>query len=203
MPDFPYQAFVSLAYRLSMTFGIGVPLVLVVWASIRKENSIIRLLTIYWKVATLLGISLLLLTDHRSVGYITFLVAPILMSLSIWFWVDLNEELEDLPFWRPLPLTVKIWRWSLSFYSLINSIIFIYSFNCLAIKGGNNCNYWLGFPNSIHSITQSLFGFLFGADWSKSLAAFLGYILLIFYIVGLLQWILIKLPKQGRIAGGF
>ena len=186
-----------------MTFGIGIPLVLITWAAIRKESSMVRLLTIYWKITSLLGISLLLLTDHRTIGYITFFIAPILMVISVWFWIDLNEELEGLPPLRALPLTIKIWRWSLSFYGLINTIIGINSIKCFSTPENNYCNYWLELPNSIHKFTEIIFGFLFGANWTESLAAFLGYVLLIAYIILLIQWILIKFPKQGRIAGGF
>jgi hypothetical protein len=34
-------------------------------------------------------------------------------------------------------------------------------------------------------------------------AAFIGYVGLVAYVVGLLQWLLVRLPKQGRIAGDF
>ncbi len=33
--------------------------------------------------------------------------------------------------------------------------------------------------------------------------AFVGYVALVAYGVGALQWLLVKLPKQGRVAGGF
>ena len=42
----------------------------------------------------------------------------LLILAVLWLWVDLNEELADMPTWRGLPLTVRIWRWSLSFYCL-------------------------------------------------------------------------------------
>ena len=131
MAEISYRSLVWLIYRLSISFAIGVPLILIIWAAIRKEAAIVRLLTIYWKNASLLGISMMLLTDHRTIGYITFFVAPILMVISVWLWIDLNEELIDLPSLRPLPLTVRIWRWSLTFYGFINAIVSINSFNCL------------------------------------------------------------------------
>ena len=186
-----------------MTFAIGVPLILVSWATYRKERSIVRLLSIYWKISILLLISMLFLINHNSIGYITLFIAPILMVSSVWFWVDLNEELIDLPPWRPLPLTVRIWRWSLTLYGIISLIMSIISLNCLSIEAKVVCSPWGELPNFLHNNSAKLFGFLFGANWTESLATFIGYILLIGYIVGILQWVLIKLPKQGRIAGGF
>ena len=32
---------------------------------------------------------------------------------------------------------------------------------------------------------------------------FVGYVALVAYVVGLLQWLLVRLPKQGRVAGEF
>ena len=110
MNELSYRALVWLTYRLAAVFALGLPLVLLIWSSMRREASVVRLLSLYWKVASLMGISLLLLTDERPMGYITVLVAPVLMAVSIWFWVDLNEELADQPLWRPLPLTVRLWH---------------------------------------------------------------------------------------------
>ena len=44
---------------------------------------------------------------------------------------------------------------------------------------------------------------MFGGDWNEAVAAFLGYVMLVAYAVGLLQWLLIRLPRQGRVAGEF
>ena len=52
-------------------------------------------------------------------------------------------------------------------------------------------------------IIRNSFNFLFGANWTEALSAFVGYLALIIYLVGLIQWIFIRLPKQGRIAGNF
>jgi hypothetical protein len=34
-------------------------------------------------------------------------------------------------------------------------------------------------------------------------AAFIGYVGLLAYVVGLVQWLLVRLPKLGRVAGDF
>ena len=114
MPDLPYRSLVWLTYRLGATFALGLPLALLIWSSVRRQPAITRLMSIYWKVASLLVITLLLLTDQRPLGFVTALLAPVLMTLSVWFWVDLNEELADSPLRDPLALTVRLWRWALS-----------------------------------------------------------------------------------------
>ncbi len=203
MAEFNYRTLVWLTYRLAATFAMGLPLILLIWASIRREASVVRLLTIYWKIASLMVISWLLLTNQRPIGYLISFFAPILMGISVWFWVDLNEELADLPPWRPLPFTVKIWRWIISGFGVISSCSMFFSLSCITTANNPKCLAWVEVPKGFHKITQQIFSFLFGGAWTESLAAFIGYVALIAYVVGLLQWLLIRLPKQGRIAGDF
>ena len=127
--DFSYRILVWLIYRLGATFAVGLPSLLLIWALLRKEASMARLLSIYWKIASLMGISMLLLTNERPIGYLTFFITPFLMVSSVWFWVDLNEELADLPPWRPLPFTVRLWRWALTGFGVLASIMSFISFN--------------------------------------------------------------------------
>jgi hypothetical protein len=52
-------------------------------------------------------------------------------------------------------------------------------------------------------VAADVFAFVFGADLTPTLTAFFGYLALVAYVVGLLQWLLVRLPRQGRVAGGF
>ena len=203
MPEIQYKALVWLIYRLSATFAFGLPLILLIWASIRKEASLIRFLTIYWKVSSLLGITILLLTSNQPIGYITSFIAPCLIIGSLWFWVDLNEEINEMPLWRPLPLTIRIWRWAISILGIMYGWLTFLSLSCFKFTEQPYCGAWTDGPKNLHQITKVVLNFLFGGDWSQSLAGFIGYVTLIAYIIGLLQWALIRLPKQGRIAGYF
>ena len=90
MPDLTTRTLVWLTYRLGATVALGLPLVLLIWAGMKREPALVRLLGIYWKVSSLLAISVLLLTDQRPLGYLTAFLAPLLMAASLWFWVDLN-----------------------------------------------------------------------------------------------------------------
>ena len=46
-------------------------------------------------------------------------------------------------------------------------------------------------------------GFFFGAQWTAAVSGFFGYLGLAAYGVGVIQWLLVRLPRQGRLAGGF
>lgn len=198
-----YRTLVWLTYRLAATFALGLPLVLLIWAYIKKESAIIRLLTIYWKVSSILIISMLLLTDAKPMGYLLSIFSPFLIVSSIWFWIDLNEELFDISSFRALPLTVKIWRWCLTLWGVLSLYSQSKSISCFINTKQPNCYPWLEVPKAFHQINERLFGFLFGANWEPSLASFVGYLILIAYIIGLIQWLFIRLPKNGRIAGDF
>tara|TARA_Y100001968_G_scaffold136503_1_gene124559 strand:- start:13381 stop:13992 length:612 start_codon:yes stop_codon:yes gene_type:complete len=203
MQAIQYHSLVWLTYRLAATFAFGLPLIILVWASIKKEACIKRLLFIYWKVSSLIAISILLLTSKQSIGYITSFVSPIVIIGSLWFWIDLNEEIDEMPQWRPLALTVRVWRWSISFSGLLYCYLSFLSLSCFQFAEKANCIAWIQDPQNLHQTTKVIFNFLFGGNWSQSLSGFIGYLTLIIYLIGLIQWILIRLPKQGRIAGDF
>jgi hypothetical protein len=138
-------------------------------------------------------------------GFVLGLVGQLLLIGAVWFWVDLNEELADLPPWRALPLTVRIWRWSLSLWALAGALFSLTSLACLgkAALEGPRCAVWLQAPQGLNDQVSVVFSFVFGAQWTATLAGFVGYVALVGYVVGLLQWLLVRLPKQGRVAGEF
>jgi hypothetical protein len=201
--ELTYRALVWLTYRLAATFAVGVPLVLLIWSAWRREPMVLRLLGIYWKVASLMAISLLLLMDQRPLGYATAVVAPVLMVISLWFWVDLNEELADQPSWRPLPLVVKVWRWAFSGFGLLSLVMSATGLGCMQPLASSSCLTWLEAPQGIHGLAATVFNFLFGGQWTEAVAAFVGYVALVAYLAGLLQWLLVRLPRYGRVAGDF
>jgi len=204
VPEPLYRSLVWLDVRLGLLFAVGLPLVLLLWAAIRREAALKRLLELYWNVASLQLIALLLLTDRRALGTVLLVIAPLLILAVLWLWVDLNEELADMPTWRGLPLTVRIWRWSLSLYCLLAAGLAASALPCL--QGSLQrppCALWLEAPAGLHGILAQVFGFIFGGSWTPGLAGFVGFAGLAAYAVGLLQWLLVRLPRQGRVAGEF
>jgi hypothetical protein len=186
-------------------FAVALPLVLLVWAALRRETALLRLLGIYWKVSSLLLIALLLLIDRRPAGFLLLVAAPLLIVAALWFWVDLNEELADLPPWRPLPLTLRIWRWAVSVWGLVGALFSATALGCInqAAMAQARCAVWLRPPHGLHAGVERVFDFVFGGEWTPAVAAFIGYVGLVAFVVGLLQWLLVRLPRQGRVAGEF
>ena len=203
MPDLTTRTLVWLTYRLGAAIALGLPLVLLIWSGMKREPALMRLLGIYWKVASLLAISVLLLTDQRPIGYVTAFLAPLLMAASLWFWVDLNEELADSPPGRALPMTVRIWRWALTFFAVFAAVMSASALGCTRQLEAQSCRIWLEAPQGLHRVVERVFDFVFGGEWTMAVAAFIGYVALVAYAVGLLQGALVRLPRQGRVAGDF
>ena len=120
------------------------------------------------------------------------------MTISVWFWVDINDELKEYNFSHFLATTTKVWRWSLTFISLNFLIQSLQNVSCLSVITSSECEIWLQPSTNLYVIFKNLFNFLFGANFTQPVAKFLGLFALLIYILGLIQWSIIKLPKNGR-----
>ena len=198
-----FQILVWLSYRTAATFAFGLPLFLLIWAKISGLSSIDRLLSIYWKVSSLYVIKLLFLSGENQLGQLISFISPILMVGSIWFWVDLNEEIDDMSVYKPISLTTKIWRWTLSLWCILNTGLHIFSWRCLNSINGDYCDIWREIPYNSFVTTKIIIKFVLDGNWTSGFSTFFAYLALILYLIGLLQWLIMQLPKNGRFAGKF
>ena len=182
-------------YRLAVLFALIMPLALSVWAVVQKIPSIQRLLVIYWRVASLLLITIYLLIPVWSVGYLTGLVARILIPISLWFWIDVNDEIRDLPKSK-LKLAITSWRWAITVYCLLGAIAYIpLAFSCaFAANPTENtlCRAWLEAPWQYKAF--------FHSEATTGFLGFLGMSSLIIYTIYFFYFLLVRLGKQGRMA---
>ncbi len=125
-------------------------------------------------------------------------ISTLLMTISVWFWKDINDELKEYNFSYSLITTTKVWRWSLTFISLNFLIQSLGNISCLSLINSAECQIWLQPSSNFFVVIKSLFNFFFGANFTQTLAKFLGLFSLLIYTLGLIQWSIIKLPKNGR-----
>ncbi|OKH20283.1 hypothetical protein NIES593_19430 [Hydrococcus rivularis NIES-593] len=185
-------------YRLAVLFTVIVPVILLIWALVRQADAILRLLIIYWRVSSLLMITvyLAIATWSCPFSYITGLVARILIPISLWFWVDLNDEIRDLP-QSFLKLVLTSWRWAVTIYSSLGAIASLPFLSC-AFSGGEYavntpfCRVWLEAPWGYKE--------WFHPNASPGFLGFLGMVGLIIYTLYFAYFLLIRLGKQGRSA---
>jgi len=192
------QLSIWISFQLSIIFLIGIPITLFVWSINKRNKAVIKLLSIYWKISILFFISLLLLIGKFNYALLVTNISTLLMTVSIWFWNDINDELKEYDFSYSLITTTKVWRWSLTFISLNFLIQSLKNITCFTIINSTECEIWLQPSSNFYKVIKSLFNFLFGASFTQPVAKFLGLFSLLIYILGLLQWSIIKLPKNGR-----
>lgn len=185
-------------YRLAVLFTVLIPLVLLIWAFTLKSEAIQHIVTIYWKVASLLAITVYLMIAALPISYISAIAARILIPISLWFWVDLNDEVDDGPS-SPLKLCFTAWRWAMTVYMGIGALLQIPVTRCAfwskdTVLADPYCRIWLDPPWGYKE--------MFHANTSVGFLGFLGIVALIFY-TGCMTWfIVVRLSRQGRSATG-
>ena len=195
------QLSVWLSFQLSLVFIVGIPLSLLFWSVKNKSKAITKLLTNYWKISLLFFISLILLIGEYNYALLITNISTVIMAISVWFWNDINDELKEYGVSHALTTTTKAWRWSLTFISLSFLIQSLNNISCISFINSAGCVIWLKPSTNLYLILKNLFNFLFGASFSQPVAKFLGLFALLIYVLGLLQWAMIKLPKSGRNSG--
>jgi len=192
------QLSIWLSFQLSIIFLIGIPVTLSLWSIKKRNKAVNKLLSIYWKISLLFFISLLLLIGKYNYALVITNISTLLMTVSVWFWNDINDELKEYDLTYPLTTTTKIWRWSLTFISFNFLIQSLLNFNCFSSINTAACEVWLQPSSNLYNIIKNLFNFLFGANFTQPIAKFLGLFPLLIFTLGLIQWSIIKLPKNGR-----
>jgi hypothetical protein len=189
-----FRPFVWMDYRLAVLFTVIIPIILLLWAFVQKAEAIQSLLMIYWRVASLLAISVYLAIGGFGVSFISGPMARILIAISLWFWVDLNDEIEYQSN-GPLKLLFTSWRWATTVYCILGAIAFIPFLVCAFSESAiatPYCRVWLEAP--------LLFKEVFHPNTKPGFLGFIGIIGLIIYVAYLSYFVLVKLGKQGRSA---
>ena len=199
--NFFNQLSIWLSFQLSIVFLIGIPISLFCWSIKKRNKAINKLLSNYWKISLLFFISLILLIGKYNFALLVTNISVLLMTITVWFWNDLNDELKEYSFSNILATTTKVWRWSLTFISLNFLILSFQNISCLSLVNSAECEIWLKPSTNLYFIFKSLFNFFFGANFSQPVAKFLGLFSLLIYTLGLIQWSIIQLPKSGRNSG--
>ena len=192
------QLSIWLSFQLSTIFLLGIPATLFIWSIKKRNKAVNKLLSIYWKVSLLFFISLLLLIGKYNYALVITNISTLLITASVWFWNDINDELREYDFSYYLTTTTKIWRWTITFISLNFFIQSLKNLTCFSFINSETCAIWLQPSSNLYIIIKNLFNFFFGANFTQPISKFLGLFALLIYILGLIQWLIIKLPKNGR-----
>jgi Protein of unknown function (DUF3177) len=196
MPIDLLRSLVWTDFRLAVFFSVFCPLGLLVWAIYKRAKPITHLLIIYWRVASLLAIAVYLMMGQSTIGFVAGFAALFLIPVSLWFWVDLNEEVEDRR--GTLKLMMNGWRWGITIYCAIAALLQVPYLKCAtssAAVTAKECQVWLEPSLVLKS--------MFHAGIRPEKLSFLAIMALVFYGLYLGYFLLFKLTKQGRSATGF
>ncbi|MCW6036265.1 DUF3177 family protein [Spirulina subsalsa FACHB-351] len=188
------KPWVWMDYRLAVLFAVFVPLGLLIWSLVRRSEAITRLLVIYWRVASLLMITVYLMIPAWSIAYVTGFMARILIPIALWFWVDINDEIEDMPGSR-FKLWVTGWRWAMTVYCTLGALVSIPTLSCAFSRVAFQqefCQVWLEAP--------LLYKSWFHRNTDPGILGFFGVVALVVYGLYLGYFLVVRLARQGRIA---
>ncbi|MBR8832051.1 MAG: hypothetical protein N5P05_000666 [Chroococcopsis gigantea SAG 12.99] len=189
-----FRPLVWIDYRVAVILTVIVPLGLLIWSFTARIESMQRLLVIYWRVASLLMITVYLFIASIPYGFITSLFARVLIPLSLWFWVDVNDEIKDLP---PTPLKwfFTSWRWAVTVYCSLGAIATLPFLPCAfssSTFGQDFCQVWLQPPWGYKEF--------FHAGTNPSILGFFGMLGLAIYVLYFAYFLCIRLAQTGRSA---
>jgi hypothetical protein len=189
-----FRPYVWMDYRLGLLFILIIPVILLIWAFVQKADAMQRLLIIYFRVASLLAISIYLMIGNFGVSFISALMGKVLIPASLWFWVDINDEVDYYP-GSLLKLIFTGWRWATTIYCTLGAIALVPFLSCgfseTALKTPY-CSVWLEAP--------LLFKDYFHHNSKPGFLGFLGILGLGIYICYLIYFVSFKLGKHGRSA---
>jgi hypothetical protein len=185
-------------FRLAVLLTVLVPLVLLIWAFVQRSDGVLGLMVIYWRVASLLAITVYLMIVALPISFASGWLARVLIPVSLWFWVDLNDDVADMAVWKPLRLAFTSWRWAVSIYCGIGAIFSATFLDC-ALRDrvgilGSRCALWLNPPYGFKQI--------FHANTDEKLLGFFGIVGLIVYVLCFGYFTVVRLGRQGRSATG-
>ncbi|GAB4139265.1 MAG: DUF3177 family protein [Cyanobacteria bacterium J069] len=181
-------------YRLAVLFAVVLPLILLIWATVAQAESMQRLLIIYWRVSSLLAITVYLMIGDLKIAFLTSFLARILIPLGLWFWVDLNEEIDDQRS-SPLKFLFTAWRWALTIYSTLGAIATLPFLQCAFADTTYQtpfCQVWREAPLIYKDVLH--------ASYKPPFLGFLGIVGLIIYLIYFGYFIVVRLGRQGRSA---
>ncbi len=192
---------VWLDYRLALLFTVLIPLILSIWAFVQRFEAIQRLMVIYWRVSSLLAITVYLMIAALPISFISATIARLLIPVALWFWADLNEDIADMRAWRPLRVALNTWRWAVTFYCGLGTVFSLVFLRCAFVDKAallNSqplCKLWLDPP----------WGFkqMFHGGATPGFLGFVGIVGLVLYVLYFAYFVLVRLGRHGRSAASY
>lgn len=187
-----YRPLVWMDYRVAVLFTVIIPLVILIWGFIQKAQAIQKLLIIYWRVSSLLMITVYLMIPGWPLGYLSGVLARIFIPISLWFWPDINDDITDQP-QRPFKFVFSAWRWAMTIYCILGAIANLPFFACAFSETFRQQPYC-----QVPLEPPQLYGEWIHPNSNAGFLGVLGMIGLVIYVASIAYFLIVRLPKEGR-----
>ena len=77
------------------------------------------------------------------------------MTISVWFWNDINDELKEYNLSYALTTMTKVWRWALTFISLNFIIQSLQNYSCFYFIKSNAAKFGFS-PHQIYILLSRI-----------------------------------------------
>ncbi len=134
-----YDWLVRADFVLAVLLTVLAPLGLLLWSALRGREVIVRQLVTYWRVSSLLMVTVYLLAAAAPIGFLTGVLARVLIPLSLGFgWLkDKGEGRLETTFYR--------WKQVVSLYCLVGVLFNLPLLRCtFTWQIQPPCTAWLG-----------------------------------------------------------
>ncbi|WP_218082093.1 DUF3177 family protein [Anthocerotibacter panamensis] len=166
-------------YRLAVALTILAPLVLLMLSFIQPYRSVRHALIAYWRVSSLLAITVYLMAAHNPLGYFTGWAAHLMIvACLIYFAAVLPVQAEGL-FTRAF----RLWRTGAVAYNLMGLVFVAQFLGCVGRETGS-CTILLGPPLQFTALVHP------GATPAHFNTA--GQIGLVLYLLYFVYWVLVR-----------
>ena len=154
----------------------------------KSSETVLRLMTSYWQASSLLLLTVALNIQEANFGVFCGLAAQAMIVVSLWWWSDLNGELDD----APLSRAFRAWRLPTSVAAAGGVVVQLPFQGCVgaeSLAGDAFCAPWLEPPKFAASLV--------GLEPSPALGAVANIGCLLYFAV-LTYYALVLLPTVGR-----
>ena len=154
----------------------------------KSAETVLRLMTSYWQASSLLLLTVALNIQEANFGVFAGLAAQAMIVVSLWWWTDLNGELDD----APLSRAFRAWRLPTTVAAAGGVVVQLPFQGCVgaeSLAGDAFCAPWLEPPKFAAGLV--------GLDASPALGAVANIGCLLYFAV-LSYYATVLLPTVGR-----
>lgn len=136
---------VWLDYKLAVALTVVMPLVLLVAAFATRLHPLSQLLIIYWRVSSLLAVTVYLMMAEFPISFMTGTAARAMIPACLWFWDDLSQGIRQDG--HALSRVFRWWRWGVTGYMGVGFLFSLTFLPCAFRRELDpTCRIWLEPP---------------------------------------------------------